>query len=51
MGGHIDEVAQDHPLRVAFNSLHGYSVGALAVGMIAGIIALLLIARRARSNS
>jgi hypothetical protein len=51
MGGHIDEVAQDDPLRVAFNSLHGYSVGALTVGMIAGLVALLLIARRARPNT
>lgn len=51
MGGRIDEVAQDHPLHVAFNSLHGYSVGALSIGMIAGIVALLLIARRARTNS
>jgi hypothetical protein len=51
MGRPVDEVALNDPLRVAFNSLHGYSVGALSVGMIAGIIALLLIARRARPNS
>jgi uncharacterized membrane protein len=51
MGRPVDEVAQNDPLRVAFNSLHGYSVGALSVGMIAGIVALLLIARRARPNS
>jgi hypothetical protein len=46
MGRPIDEVAQSDPLRVAFNSLHGYSVVALSLGMIAAVIALLLIARR-----
>lgn len=51
MGRPVDEVAQGDPLRVAFNTLHGYSVGALSVAMIAGIVALLLIARRARPNS
>lgn len=47
MGRPIDEVAQTDPLRVAFNSLHGYSVFALGLGMLAAIVALLLIARRA----
>lgn len=51
MGRPVDEVAQSDPLRVAFNSLHGYSVGALSVAMIFGIVALILIARRARPNS
>ena len=51
MGRPVDEVAQSDPLRVAFNSLHGYSVGALSVAMIAGVVALLLIARRSRPNS
>jgi hypothetical protein len=46
MGRPIDEVAASDPLRVAFNSLHGYSVVALTVGMIAGVVALLVIARR-----
>ncbi|HEX8180156.1 MAG TPA: DUF4149 domain-containing protein [Pyrinomonadaceae bacterium] len=46
LGRPIDEVAAGDPLRVAFNSLHGYSVAALTVGMIAGAGALLLIARR-----
>ena len=48
LGRPIDEVAQNDPARVAFNSLHGYSVTALAVGIIAAVVALLLIARRAR---
>ena len=51
MGKPVDEVAQSDPLRVAFNNLHGYSVGALSIGILAGLVALLLIARRARANS
>ncbi len=46
MGRPIDEVAASDPLRVAFNSLHGYSVVALSIGMLAGIVALLVSARR-----
>ncbi|HKR00674.1 MAG TPA: DUF4149 domain-containing protein [Pyrinomonadaceae bacterium] len=46
MGRPIDDVAADDPLRVSFNSLHGYSVTALAVAIIAAAIALLVIARR-----
>ena len=42
----IDDVAVDDPLRVSFNNLHGYSVTALGVAIIAGTVALLLIARR-----
>lgn len=45
----IDELAQTDPLRVAFNSLHGYSVIVLTVGMIAAVVAFLLIARRRRA--
>lgn len=47
MGKPIDDVAVDDPLRASFNSLHGYSVTALSVAIIAAAIALLLIARRA----
>ena len=46
MGRPIDDVAAGDPLRVAFNNLHGYSVVALTVGMLAGALALLVIARR-----
>jgi Domain of unknown function (DUF4149) len=42
----IDDVAIDDPLRVSFNTLHGYSVTALGVAIIAAAVALLLIARR-----
>jgi hypothetical protein len=44
----IDDVAIDDPLRVSFNNLHGYSVAALGVGVIAAAVALLLIARRTK---
>ncbi|HKC62360.1 MAG TPA: hypothetical protein VKB86_01925, partial [Pyrinomonadaceae bacterium] len=42
----IDDVPTDDPLRVSFNSLHGYSVAALGIAIIAAAVALLLIARR-----
>lgn len=46
----IDDVAIDDPLRQSFNNLHGYSVTALGVAIIAGAVALLLIARRGKQN-
>jgi hypothetical protein len=46
MGRPIDDVAADDPLRLSFNSLHGYSVMALGLGIIAAAVVLLLIARR-----
>ncbi|HYG83200.1 MAG TPA: DUF4149 domain-containing protein [Pyrinomonadaceae bacterium] len=46
MGRPIDDVPADDPLRLAFGALHGYSVTALAVGVVAAGVALLLIARR-----
>lgn len=48
MGLPIDDVAIDDPLRLSFNNLHGYSVAALGVAIIAAAVALLLIARRDR---
>jgi hypothetical protein len=50
MGRPIDDVAADNPLRVSFNNLHGYSVAALSVGVIAAAVALLLIARREKQT-
>lgn len=44
----IDDVAIDDPLRVSFNSLHGYSVTTLSLSVIAAAVALLLIARRGK---
>jgi hypothetical protein len=46
MGRPIDAVAANDPLRAAFNSLHGYSVALMGAGILAGLIALLLIGRR-----
>lgn len=46
MGRPIDLVAIDDPLRVAFNNLHGYSVLALGIAMIAALAAFFFSARR-----
>lgn len=50
MGRPIDETAAGDPLRLAFNSLHVYSVGALTVAMLAALVAFILIARRSRAG-
>ncbi len=42
MHGQIDQVPLTDPNRTAFAALHGYSVGALGVAMIAALIVLLL---------
>jgi hypothetical protein len=44
----IDQIAADDSRRLAFNSLHGYSVNALALAMIAALVALVLMARATR---
>lgn len=44
----IDQIAADDSRRLAFNSLHGYSVNALSLAMIAALVALVLMARAAR---
>jgi hypothetical protein len=41
----IDQIAADDARRVAFNSLHGYSVNALGLAMIAALVAMVLMAR------
>ncbi|HEU4710613.1 MAG TPA: DUF4149 domain-containing protein [Pyrinomonadaceae bacterium] len=46
----IDQIAADDSRRVAFNALHGYSVNALGIAMIAGLVALVLMARNLRHN-
>jgi hypothetical protein len=46
MGRPIDDVPLSDAARIAFSSLHGYSVAALSMAIIAGIVALLMIARR-----
>ena len=47
----IDDVPVDDPLRVSFNSLHGYAVAALGVAIIAAAVALLIIARRREAGT
>ena len=42
----IDDVPTDYPLRMSFNSLHGFSVAALGIAIIAAAVALLVISRR-----
>jgi uncharacterized protein DUF4149 len=44
----IDQIAVDDARRVAFNSLHGYSVNALGLAMIAALVALVLMSRSGR---
>lgn len=51
MGRPIDETAATDPLRVAFNSLHVYSVAALTVAMLAALVAFIFIARSRRGDS
>jgi len=49
MGRPVDELAKDDPLRVAFGSLHGYSVIVLMLAMLAAAIAFFAIARRSKA--
>jgi len=50
MHGQIDQVALTDPNRVAFAALHGYSVTALGIAIIAGLIAFFVIANRFKSS-
>ena len=45
----IDQIAIDDARRIEFNSLHGYSVNALGLAMIAALVALVLMARSLRN--
>jgi len=46
MHGQIDQVALTDPNRIAFAALHSYSVSALGIAIIAGLIAFFMIANR-----
>jgi hypothetical protein len=50
MHGQIDRVALNDPNRVAFAALHSYSVSALGIAIIAGLIAFFVIANRFKST-
>ena len=43
MQGRIDLVAASDPRRIAFASLHGYSVTVMGIAMIAGLVAFVII--------
>jgi hypothetical protein len=45
----LDQLPMDDSSRLLFNSLHGYSVKALSLAMIAALIAMVLISKRLRS--
>ena len=51
IGGAVERLALDDPRRVAFGLLHGYSVAALGVAMLAAALCLacLLVALRSRT--
>jgi hypothetical protein len=49
MHGQIDQVALSDPNRIAFAALHSYSVSALGIAMIAGLLASFVIANRFNS--
>jgi hypothetical protein len=42
----IDQIAGDDPNRMAFAALHGYSVAALGIAIIAALMAFFVIAKR-----
>jgi uncharacterized protein DUF4149 len=48
MQGHIDQIALSDPRRIAFDSLHGYSVAVMGVAMVAALIAFFLMTTQAR---
>lgn len=50
MGAPIDQVSPVDPRRMAFDSLHRYSVIMMAVAMVAGLVAFLTMARRGRQG-
>ena len=45
----IDQIGFDDSRRIEFNTLHGYSVNALGLAMIAALVALVLMARSLRN--
>jgi hypothetical protein len=45
----IDQIAADDSRRVAFNNLHGYSVNALGLAMIAALTVMFLMVRSLRN--
>lgn len=51
MGAPIDQVSPIDPRRMAFDSLHRYSVMVMSVAMIAGLVAFFLASRAGRGDT
>lgn len=51
MKGNIDQVPLSDPRRMAFDSLHGYSVTAMTVAMLAALFAFLLMCIQSRRRA
>jgi hypothetical protein len=47
----FDQIARDDPRRMTFDALHGYSVAAMGVAIIAGLVAFLIMARPSKIRS
>ena len=47
----IDQLSNNDPRRISFDSLHAYSVKALAVAMIAAFVGFIMVALRARGSA
>jgi hypothetical protein len=46
----FDQIARDDPRRMTFDALHGYSVAAMAIAVVAGLIAFFLISIQSRRS-
>ena len=46
----IDQIATDDPRRIAFDSLHGYSVALMGVAIVAALVAFFVIGMQSREN-
>jgi hypothetical protein len=47
----IDQIAGSDPRRIAFDALHGYSVAAMGVAMVAALLAFFMISIQPRRSS
>jgi hypothetical protein len=50
MQGHIDQIALNDPRRIAFDSLHDYSVTVMGVAMVAALFAFFLMSTQSRRH-
>ncbi|MDX6576243.1 MAG: hypothetical protein QOE96_2196 [Blastocatellia bacterium] len=47
----IDQIAGSDPRRIAFDALHGYSVAAMGIAMVAALLAFFMISIQPRRSS